>query len=191
MPTPPVVAVTAGRSPERAACTVPPSTRPTPPSQRAVLSDEESEASDAADVSAVLSAEGAPWASPVDAARVSVGAGLSGSLPSAGWTGLGGAHTHDLLPLPYTEKSLAHVVERIRQVQDILENMLLKPIAELTAEEQAFLDGAAERRAVGIEIVTEITVVGVGVGVEMNHADRPLAGDAAEDRQRDEMIAAG
>jgi uncharacterized protein len=33
------------------------------------------------------------------------------------WTGLGGHNSHDLLPLPYTEESLAHVVSRVRQVQ--------------------------------------------------------------------------
>lgn len=33
------------------------------------------------------------------------------------WTGLGGHNSHDLLPLPYTEESLAHVASRVRQVQ--------------------------------------------------------------------------
>ena len=36
------------------------------------------------------------------------------------WTGVAGRNTHDLLPLPYTEESLAHVVQRVRQVQDFL-----------------------------------------------------------------------
>ena len=36
------------------------------------------------------------------------------------WTGVGGHTTHDLLPLPYTEEALAHVVDRVRQVQDAL-----------------------------------------------------------------------
>jgi uncharacterized protein (UPF0276 family) len=36
------------------------------------------------------------------------------------WTGVAGKNTHDLLPLPYTEESLRHVVDRVRQVQDFL-----------------------------------------------------------------------
>lgn len=34
------------------------------------------------------------------------------------WTGVEGENLHDLLPLPYTEEALAHLVDRIRQVQD-------------------------------------------------------------------------
>ena len=41
--------------------------------------------------------------------------------------------------------------------------------------EQALLDRAAEGRAVGVGIVAEIAVVGVGMGVEMDHAERPAA----------------
>ena len=36
------------------------------------------------------------------------------------WTGVSGKNTHDLLPLPYTEEALAHVVARTRAVQDFL-----------------------------------------------------------------------
>ncbi len=36
------------------------------------------------------------------------------------WTGIGGHNSHDLLPLPYTEASLTHVVDRVRRVQDVL-----------------------------------------------------------------------
>lgn len=36
------------------------------------------------------------------------------------WTGAIGRNTHDLLPLPYTEKTLRHVVDRIKIVQDVL-----------------------------------------------------------------------
>ena len=37
------------------------------------------------------------------------------------WTGVAGRNTHDLLPMPLTETSLKHVVERVRRVQDFLE----------------------------------------------------------------------
>ncbi len=41
------------------------------------------------------------------------------------WTGVAGRNVHDLLPMPYTEEALRHVVARIRIVQDVLE----RPIA--------------------------------------------------------------
>ena len=41
------------------------------------------------------------------------------------WTGVAGKNTHDLLPLPYNEGSLKHVVERVRVVQDFLERPLV------------------------------------------------------------------
>jgi uncharacterized protein (UPF0276 family) len=36
------------------------------------------------------------------------------------WTGVGGHTVHDLLPLPYSEEAIAHVVERVGRVQDVL-----------------------------------------------------------------------
>jgi uncharacterized protein (UPF0276 family) len=36
------------------------------------------------------------------------------------WCGVAGRNLHDLLPLPYSEESLAHCVERVKQVQDFL-----------------------------------------------------------------------
>lgn len=41
------------------------------------------------------------------------------------WTGINGTNLHDLMPLPYTEESLKHVVERIKQVQDFLGRQFL------------------------------------------------------------------
>ena len=41
------------------------------------------------------------------------------------WTGVTGVNTHELVPLPFTEATLAHVVERIRTVQDVLERPLV------------------------------------------------------------------
>jgi uncharacterized protein (UPF0276 family) len=41
------------------------------------------------------------------------------------WTGVAGRNVHDLLPLPYTEECLRHVVSRVKEVQDVLE----RPIA--------------------------------------------------------------
>jgi len=36
------------------------------------------------------------------------------------WTGVGGHNLHDLLPLPYSEEALEHVVSRVQRVQDAL-----------------------------------------------------------------------
>ncbi len=46
------------------------------------------------------------------------------------WTGVGGKNLHDLLPLPYTEEALKHVVGRVRAVQDFLgRRMLLENVS--------------------------------------------------------------
>ncbi|MDP1798732.1 MAG: DUF692 domain-containing protein, partial [Planctomycetaceae bacterium] len=41
------------------------------------------------------------------------------------WTGVLGHNTHDLLPIPFTEESLQHVVDRVRTVQETLERPLI------------------------------------------------------------------
>lgn len=41
------------------------------------------------------------------------------------WTGVNGINTHDLLPLPYTEEALDHVVARIEHVQERLGRRLV------------------------------------------------------------------
>jgi hypothetical protein len=41
------------------------------------------------------------------------------------WTGVHGQNSHDLLPLPYTEETVKHVVERINIVQDFLGRQIL------------------------------------------------------------------
>ncbi|HZD68263.1 MAG TPA: DUF692 family protein [Actinomycetes bacterium] len=53
------------------------------------------------------------------------------------WTGVDGVHTHELLPVPYTESSLAYVSSRVLVAQDLLERSLVleNPSAYLTFEE--------------------------------------------------------
>ena len=41
------------------------------------------------------------------------------------WTGVNELNMHDLLPMPYTEEALFHVVDRIKQVQDYLGRQML------------------------------------------------------------------
>lgn len=41
------------------------------------------------------------------------------------WTGIHEKNAHDLLPLPYTEETIKHVVDRISQVQDFFQQRIL------------------------------------------------------------------
>lgn len=73
------------------------------------------------------------------------------------WTGVAGLNTHDLLPLPYNEQSLAHVVERVRIVQDVLERPLVLEnpssyvtFADSTMSEAEFISRMAEEADCGL-----------------------------------------
>ena len=56
------------------------------------------------------------------------------------WTGVHGKNLHDLLPLPYTEEALGHVVDRVKQVQDhIGRPMLLENVSSYVAFAQSQL----------------------------------------------------
>jgi uncharacterized protein (UPF0276 family) len=73
------------------------------------------------------------------------------------WTGVGGRNLHDLLPLPYTEEALRHVVARIRDVQDALERPILienvssyMAFADSTMTEWEFISAIAEEADCGI-----------------------------------------
>ncbi|PXV53160.1 hypothetical protein SAMN04487785_12119 [Dyella jiangningensis] len=68
------------------------------------------------------------------------------------WTGVAGVNLHDLMPLPYTEEALAHVVDRVRRVQDRLgRRILLENVssyisfAQSQLTEWEFLAAVAER----------------------------------------------
>lgn len=41
------------------------------------------------------------------------------------WGSIGGRHFNDLLPMPYTEEALAHMITRVTQVQDFLGQTIL------------------------------------------------------------------
>ncbi len=73
------------------------------------------------------------------------------------WSSIGGHTLHDLLPLPYTHETLAHVVARVRQVQDILgRRILLENVSTYleyrhsTMPEWEFLSQVAEQADCGI-----------------------------------------
>jgi uncharacterized protein len=73
------------------------------------------------------------------------------------WSSHGGVYFNDLLPLPYTEQTLAHVVQHIDDVQTTLgRTMLLENpstyigIAESTIPEIEFLAAIARRTGCGL-----------------------------------------
>lgn len=73
------------------------------------------------------------------------------------WTGVAGRNTHDLLPIPFNEETLAHVVDRLRVVQDVLERpfVLENPssyvtFTDSTMPEWEFLTRVAEEADCGL-----------------------------------------
>lgn len=73
------------------------------------------------------------------------------------WSSVGGRHFNDLLPLPYTEEALYHMVGRVAQVQDALGRPILieNPSSYLQYVESAipeweFLVELAERTSCGV-----------------------------------------
>ncbi|MGF1428986.1 DUF692 domain-containing protein [Kitasatospora sp. LaBMicrA B282] len=93
------------------------------------------------------------------------------------WTGVAGVNTHELLPLPYTEESLAHVVRRVRLVQDRLERQLVlenpssyATFAASTMPEWEFLARLAE--AADCALLLDVNNVYVSA---VNHDFDPLA----------------
>ncbi|ABI70757.1 MNIO family bufferin maturase [Shewanella frigidimarina] len=67
------------------------------------------------------------------------------------WTSIHGVNSHDLLPLPYTEETVNHVAQRVRQVQDVLgRRILLENVSsylsyqDSTMDEWDFLSQVAE-----------------------------------------------
>src|SRR3990167_1653207 len=102
------------------------------------------------------------------------------------WTGVQGKNMHDLLPLPYTEEAIVHVVDRIRQVQDFLgQRMLIENVSSyLTYRESAlteweFLKEISERA--DCLILLDVNNIYVS---SINHEFNPLDYLAAIPRER-------
>ncbi|MDG1470955.1 MAG: DUF692 domain-containing protein [Ascidiaceihabitans sp.] len=73
------------------------------------------------------------------------------------WTGVMGLNSHDLLPVPLTEETLAHVANRVRQVQDFLERPLILEnpstyitFAQDTLDEPDFLRALTDETGCGL-----------------------------------------
>jgi len=73
------------------------------------------------------------------------------------WGGAGGHYAHDLLPLPYTDEALEHVVARIAEAQEVLRRRILVEnvssyltFADSTITEWDFVAETARRADCGI-----------------------------------------
>ena len=90
------------------------------------------------------------------------------------WGSVGGHYAHDLLPLPYTEEALEHVVERVKRVQDRLgQQILIENVssylgfAHSAMPEWEFLAAIAERADCGILLdVNNVYVSAVNHGFD-------------------------
>jgi uncharacterized protein (UPF0276 family) len=93
------------------------------------------------------------------------------------WSSVGRHYAHDLLPLPYTEEALRHVVARIRQVQERLGRRILVEnvssyvtFAHSAMPEWEFLSAVAEDADCGI--LLDVNNVFVSAA---NHGFDPIA----------------
>jgi hypothetical protein len=90
------------------------------------------------------------------------------------WGSIGGHYAHDLLPLPYTEDALAHVVARVQRVQDRLGRQILVEnvssylgFAHSAMPEWEFLAAVAERADCGLLLdVNNVYVSSVNHGFD-------------------------
>ena len=93
------------------------------------------------------------------------------------WTGVAGVNLHDLMPLPFTEETISHVVSRVHAVQDVLKRRLVlenvSTYVSFAADEMTeweFLREIAERADCGLLLdVNNVYVSSV------NHGFDPLA----------------
>lgn len=101
------------------------------------------------------------------------------------WGSIGGHYAHDLLPLPYTEEALAHVVERVQIVQDRLGRQILienvssyLTFAHSRMAEWEFLGAIAEYADCGILLdVNNVYVSAINHGFDPQQYLRALPVD--------------
>jgi uncharacterized protein (UPF0276 family) len=101
------------------------------------------------------------------------------------WSSFGGRHFNDLLPLPYTEEALDHVVSRVAQVQDVtgrelaVENVSsYLAFADATIPEWEFV--AAVARRTGCKLLLDVNNIHVNATNHGFSADDYLAAMPAD-----------
>ena len=87
------------------------------------------------------------------------------------WSGVGGRHLNDLLPLPYTDEALAHVCARVATVQDLLgRELLIENVSSYVAFADASISEwefvATLARRTGCKLLLDVNNVYVNA---MNH----------------------
>jgi uncharacterized protein (UPF0276 family) len=98
------------------------------------------------------------------------------------WTGVAHVNTHDLLPMPLTEESLRHVINRVGQIQDFLQRPLVLEnpstyfeFKESTISEWDFLSELARETDCGLLLdVNNVYVSGYNHGFDAEHYIRSL-----------------
>lgn len=93
------------------------------------------------------------------------------------WTGVAHQNLHDLLPMPYTEAALAHLLPRIQQVQDFLQRPLVlenvSSYLRFAADEMSEAEFVAELlRRSGCQLLLDVNNVYVS---SRNHGFDPHA----------------
>ncbi len=106
------------------------------------------------------------------------------------WTGTQGINLHDLMPLPYTEETLAHLVTRITQVQDFLgQRILLENVSSYLTYQHSTISEWEFLRAVAQQadclILLDINNIHVSAH---NHSFDPLTYLAAMPADRIQQI---
>ena len=93
------------------------------------------------------------------------------------WVGVNGRFLNDLLPLPYTQEALDHVVSRVQQVQDYLGRQILVEnvssylqFADSTIPEWEFVSAVAKHA--GCRILLDVNNIHVNA---TNHGFDPIA----------------
>ena len=92
------------------------------------------------------------------------------------WGSVDGVHLNDLIPLPYTEEALDHMVDQVHQVQEFLGRQILienvssyLEFASSTIPEWEFLDQLARRSGCGILLdINNIYVSARNHGIVVN-----------------------
>jgi len=90
------------------------------------------------------------------------------------WSSIDGQYLPDLLPLPYTEETLEHVVERIQQTQEYLgRQILIENISSYVRYEQStmseaeFLQEAAKKSGCGILLdITNVYITAMNFNLD-------------------------
>lgn len=89
------------------------------------------------------------------------------------WSSINGQYLHDLLPLPYTDEAVQHIVSRIQQIQEYLRSQILienissyVSFPHSTMSEQDFLISVAKQSGCGILLdINNIYVTATNLGL--------------------------